>query len=80
MKKLLRIDEVMTTLPYSVSKIYELIKEGKLIAACPNGVGKKPIFITSESLEAYVERIVVHPDEWKDPELSRDKRKVINKG
>ena len=80
MKKLLRIDEVKELLPYSDSKIYELIRDGDLKAACPNGIGKKPVFIESESLELYIERILIEPDEWKDPALAKGKRKVINKG
>lgn len=68
-------------IPYSESKIYELIREGKLRAACPNGAGKKPIFVTRQSVEEYVESILVGDDDWKDPEIKNiKKRRVINKG
>ena len=82
-KRLLRIEEVMQIIPYSESKIYELIRTGRLKAACPNGPGKKPIFITRESVDMYIEEIVVDPDDWKDIEFARASapiRRVINKG
>lgn len=81
-KRLLRIEEVMQIIPYSESKIYELIRNGRLKAACPNGPGKKPIFVCRESVEAYIEEIIVDPDDWKDPKLARAApiRRVINKG
>jgi len=81
-KTLLRLDEVIKRLPYSETKIYELIREGKLMAACPNGVGKKPVFILEESVDRYIEEIIVDPDEWLDIEISQKKRKrgVISRG
>lgn len=81
-KRLLRIEEVMQIIPYSKSKIYELIRNGRLKAACPNGPGKKPIFVIKESIEKYIEEITVDPDDWKDPELARAQiqRRIISKG
>lgn len=70
-KRLLRIEEVMKMIPYSENKIYELIRNGRLKAACPNGPGKKPVFVLRESVEEYIEEIIVNPDDWKDPELAR---------
>lgn len=81
MKKLLRIDEVMEILPYRKSKIYELIQEGKLKAACPNGAGSKPVFITRQSVDEYVDSIIVDENDWKDTEIKQNKgRRIINKG
>ena len=87
-KKLLRIDEAAEILSFSQSKIYELIKEGKLRTACDKGVGKKPVRIIRTSIDEYIDNITVDPDDWKDPQLSRmqdaqrpqTKRRIISRG
>jgi excisionase family DNA binding protein len=52
-KLLLRPDEVAVQLSISRSKVYELVKEGRLQAWRPNGDKKKPIRITAASLEEF---------------------------
>jgi excisionase family DNA binding protein len=52
-KLLLRPDEVAVQLSISRSKVYELVKEGRLQAWRPNGDKKKPIRITASSLEEF---------------------------
>jgi excisionase family DNA binding protein len=49
-KLLLRPDEVAEQLSISRSKVYELVKEGKLQAWRPNGSKKKPMRITVSSM------------------------------
>ncbi len=52
-KLLLRPDEVAHQLSLSRSKVYELVKDGRLCAWRPNGCKKKPVRITAESLEEF---------------------------
>ena len=58
-KLLLRPDEVAEQLSISRSKVYELVKAGKLQAWRPNGRKKKPIRITVSSLMDYYDSNLV---------------------
>jgi hypothetical protein len=83
LKLLLRIDEVMEALCYkSPVPVYQLIRDGKLRAACPNGPGTKPIRVTRISVEKYIKSITVAPEDWTDLDLAKKplRRKVISRG
>jgi excisionase family DNA binding protein len=58
-KLLLRPDEVAEQLSISRSKVYELVKDGKLQAWRPNGPKKKPIRITAASLADFYQTQLV---------------------
>lgn len=64
-KLLYRPDEVADLLSMSESKVYELVKEGLLIAHCEKGAGKKPLKIIAESIIKYKEKYVINPKEWR---------------
>lgn len=61
---LYRPTEVADLLSMHEDSVYELVKEGKLIAHCPNGAGKKPLKITAESIKLYCIKYLVPPEKW----------------
>lgn len=55
--------EVAVVLCCSERKIFDLIRDGKLLAACENP-GRRGIRITAVSLESYLESITIDPEFW----------------
>lgn len=50
-----------------VSTVYEEIKQkGRLIAECPNGIGKKPIYVTRASILDYRKICQVSKEKWSE--------------
>lgn len=61
-----RVDEVEALFPLSRSKIYDLVRAGTLTAYCPNGAGKKPIFIARVELVEYFASIRIPKEAWNE--------------
>ena len=61
---LYRPAEVAELLSVSEDEVSELVKDGKLIAHCPNGAGKKPMRVTAESIRKYCIKHLVPPEKW----------------
>jgi hypothetical protein len=59
-----RIEEVESLFPLARTKIYELIRTNIFIAYCPNGRGKKPVFISRTDLIKYFQRIKIPAEKW----------------
>lgn len=65
MKKLLyRVNEVSMMISRSRSGIYELLKQGELIAHNPSP-GRKGLRVTAESIDSYVKKHRIPTDEFK---------------
>ncbi len=60
---LYRPTTVANKLQISVKKVYELIKEGQLIAHSPNRT-LRGIRISAESVREYIERTRISPERW----------------
>ena len=59
------VETTAHVLDISVSTVYEEIKhKGRLIAECPNGVGKKPIYVTRASILDYRKICQVPTEKW----------------
>ena len=63
-KELLRMDEAAAMLRTSETKIYELLRAGKIKASCPNGPRKKPVYVLRSSLEEYFKTTIVPAEMW----------------
>ena len=63
-KILYKPSSVAEMLDCSESDVYELVKDGELIAHCKNGAGRKPMKITAESLRIYCIKYVVPKEKW----------------
>ena len=62
---LYRPPEAAVVLGIGVAKVYELVKDGYLLAANENGVGSKGLRITALSVDEHSKRIKIDPDRWK---------------
>jgi len=64
-KLLYRVDEVAATLSFSVSKVYELVKNGELMGH-NDSPGHKGLRITVESVIAYFEKHKIPSTFWQE--------------
>jgi excisionase family DNA binding protein len=63
-KLLFKPEEVADMLSFTVQTIRDLVEEGKLRAHCHNGVRKKPLRITTESIMEFYTEHQIPPEAW----------------
>ena len=61
-----RADETSHILGIAETQVRDEVKDGRLLAGCPNGAGKKPLMITTSSIVDYYNLILVPKDKWKE--------------
>lgn len=76
-KLLYRIDEVSKMISRSRSGVYELLKRGELIAHNPNP-GRKGMRITAESIDAFLTKHKISPDELENLAIMPKRCRVKN--
>jgi hypothetical protein len=65
-KELVLVREAAKMLRVSQITIIRRIKDGRLLTACPNGPGKKPVFVLRSSIENYLQSIKISPEAWSE--------------